>query len=148
MMIKHNDDYDTFLKQARGIQNPDSLRLMLRQNYGKTNGLLRGSFFKAKAALNKLSPEELALKMYNESEQAQRSLQAREAMDDLNAAKQGTKTLRALLSLTRDDVPDELYKTMKKRITIQAVGNGFQQVEERTIIDEAGKTEEVLTSVI
>ena len=148
MMIKHNDDYDTFLKQARGIQDPDSLRLSLRQNYRKTNGLLRGSFFKARAALNKLSPEELALRMYNESEQAQRSLQAREAMDDLNAAKQGTKTLRALLSLTRDDVPDELYKTMKKRVTLQAVGNGFQQVEERTIIDEAGKTEEVLTSVI
>lgn len=148
MMIKHNDDYDTFLKQARGIQDPDSLRLLLRQNYSKNNGLLRGSFFKAKAALNKLSPEELALRMYNESEQAQRSLQAREAMDDLNAAKQGTKTLRALLSLTRDDVPDELYKTMKKRITLQAVGNGFQQVEERTIIDEAGKTEEVLTRVI
>ena len=148
MMIKHNDDYDTFLKQARGIQNPDSLRIMLRQNYRKTNGLLRGSFFKARAALNKLSPEELALRMYNESEQAQRSLQAREAMDDLNAAKQGTKTLRALLSLTRDDVPDELYKTTEKKITLQAINNGFQEVETLVVTDEAGKIKDTISRVI
>ena len=148
MMIKHNDDYDTFLKQARGIQDPNSLRLSLRQNYRKTNGLLRGSFFKARAALNKLSPEELALRMYNESEQAQRSLQAREAMDDLNAAKQGTKTLRALLSLTRDDVPDELYKTTEKKITLQAINNGFQEVETLVVTDEAGKIKDTISRVI
>ena len=148
MMIKHNDDYDTFLKQARGIQDPNSLRLSLRQNYRKTNGLLRGSFFKARAALNKLSPEEFALRMYNESEQAQRSLQAREAMDDLNAAKQGTKTLRALLSLTRDDVPDELYKTTEKKITLQAINNGFQEVETLVVTDEAGKIKDTISRVI